>query len=198
MRLFFTSDEHYEHHNIIKFCNRPFTDVDDMREGLIARHNEKVGPCDLTYHLGDMLWRTCSIDLTRDILKRLNGRHVYVLGNHEEAIKKVEVLFESVNEVLQVYPKGFGYDINQPIFLSHYAHRVWPDSHRGAYHLYGHTHNLLPDFRLSHDVGVDANNYYPISLEEVDALMKSKIAAGLTPDPIANDMKQNPWNKGVR
>ena len=59
--IFFTSDEHYGHANILQFCNRPFKSVEEMTEGLIANHNAVVGVNDVTYHCGDMFWRRVSI-----------------------------------------------------------------------------------------------------------------------------------------
>src|ERR1039458_2320482 len=86
---FFTADEHYGHANIIKYCNRPFTHVDEMTEGLIANHNKKVTKSDLTYHLGDIFWRTLSVQDAMGILKRLNGNHCLIVGNHDETADKV-------------------------------------------------------------------------------------------------------------
>jgi calcineurin-like phosphoesterase family protein len=78
------------------------------------------------------------------------------------------------------------------VWMSHYAHRVWPSSHKGSYHIYGHTHGVLPDHRRSHDVGVDANNYAPVSFEELDQLMVSK--GKLPPDEVEQDMLAHPWS----
>ena len=75
----------------------------------------------------------------------------------------------------------------QAIWLSHYAHRVWPKAHYGAWHLYGHSHGKLPETdNLSMDIGVDATalrlneslsseNYRAVSFEEVSEIMKRKI-----------------------
>jgi calcineurin-like phosphoesterase family protein len=77
---FITADEHYGHENIIEYCNRPFANVDEMREALIARHNAKVPDSKnaLTIHVGDMFWRTLSSKDVHGILDRLHGRHAYV------------------------------------------------------------------------------------------------------------------------
>ena len=48
--LFFTSDTHFHHANIIRFCNRPFRDVEEMDEILIRNWNEVVGPEDTVFH----------------------------------------------------------------------------------------------------------------------------------------------------
>jgi calcineurin-like phosphoesterase family protein len=184
--LFYTSDEHYDHNNIIKFCKRPYTNVYEMKEALIENHNKRVGQYDLTYHLGDMFWRTCTVKEAHEILGRLNGKHFLLLGNHDEVALQVAGLFEWVKDVVMAGPKP-------GVWLSHYAHRSWPKSHQGSYHLFGHTHAVLPDFRYSHDAGVDANSYRPRSWDEIDAHMKAK--GVLPPDEIQMDMQKHPWTK---
>lgn len=173
MSVYFTSDEHFGHANIIKFCNRPFTGVDDMQEKLIENHNNVVKAGDRVYHLGDMFWRTTSDAQAISILSRLNGQHYYILGNHEEVINRNSSLrnaFIWVKDTFNLKISGL-----PNIWLSHYAHRVWNGSHRWAYHLYGHTHAALPeDGSLSIDVGVDARNFYPISIDEVVTIMEAK------------------------
>lgn len=178
----FTSDEHYGHSNIIKFCKRPYSNIDDMKESLIKNHNEVVKPGDRVYHLGDFAWRTLSEGEILSIRYRLNGEHYYIYGNHEEAFKRSKALRESFiwcrdveNLKINGYPN---------IFLCHYAMRVWNGSHKGAWHLYGHSHSALPEVTngnrkgdespFSFDCGVDAQNFYPISLEQVAEKMKNK------------------------
>lgn len=170
--VWFTSDEHFGHANIIDFCHRPFNGLEDMREKLIANHNSVVKPGDRVYHLGDMFWRTLSAGEALSIIYRLNGQHFYIRGNHEELIDKNKELREAfvwVRDVENLKNTGF-----PNVWLAHYAHRVWNGSHRGGYHLYGHTHNALPnDGSLSFDCGVDAQNFHPISLEEVHERMQA-------------------------
>jgi calcineurin-like phosphoesterase family protein len=80
MTTWFTSDEHYGHAGVIPYCGRPFADVDDMREGLIARHNAVVQDGDEVWHLGDFAWKT---SLVAGIVSRLRGVHNLVPGNHD-------------------------------------------------------------------------------------------------------------------
>ena len=173
--VFFTSDQHFGHRNIIDFCKRPFKDVSDMREQLISRHNSVVKSGDRVYILGDMFWRTTSIEDALSIRHSLNGQLYYIRGNHEELIDKHAELRNSFiwcKDVENLKVTGY-----PNIWLSHYAHRTWNGSHRGAYHLYGHTHAaLLEDESLSFDVGVDAQNYFPISLEYVNERMQKKLS----------------------
>jgi calcineurin-like phosphoesterase family protein len=67
----------------------------------------------------------------------------------------------------------------QGIVLCHYAMRVWPHHGRGAWQLYGHSHNNLPDepLALSMDVGVDTHDFRPWHFDEVQAVMQAKAIA---------------------
>lgn len=175
---FYTADEHYGHRNIIKFCNRPFTDIEHMKEELIRRHNSKVGKKDEVYHVGDMFWRTLKRADMIDILENLNGTHYYVLGNHEELIFEhrdiADLHFKVIRTRLHMKPSG---GPKAGIVLDHFAGRVWHQSDKGSWQLYGHTHGELPDdySYLAFDVGVDANDWYPVSLDEVASKMGKRL-----------------------
>ena len=83
--IFFTSDSHFCHSNIIKFCDRPFKDVEEMNEILIDNWNKTVGPNDIIYHLGDFCFAGSAE--WHSILGRLNGRIHLILGNHDEKLR---------------------------------------------------------------------------------------------------------------
>lgn len=173
--IWFTSDHHFGHKNIIRFCERPFDSVEEMNEALIKRWNEKVQPHDRVYHLGDVA--LCSAEKLNSILDRLNGQIYLIKGNHEGAATSCAKRFQWVKDYFELtikdesLPKG-----KQKIILCHYAMRTWNGSHHGTYQLYGHSHGTLPDDPnlLSFDVGVDCHDFYPISYEEVKAVMSEK------------------------
>jgi calcineurin-like phosphoesterase family protein len=176
----FTADEHIGHKNIIIYCNRPFADIREMRDEMIRRHNEVVSDGDIVYHIGDMFWRFNKTKEVLDYLYSLNGTHRYVLGNHEEAIRDLfnkypdceffGPLFE------RVYLNGVSTGTPGGIVLDHYAGRVWQNSSHGSWQLFGHSHAALPDIGLLQmDVGVDAHNFYPVSLDQVKAIMAKKM-----------------------
>ena len=54
--VYFTSDTHFQHGNIIKFCNRPYSNVEEMNNAIIENWNSVVGPNDIVFHLGDFAW----------------------------------------------------------------------------------------------------------------------------------------------
>ena len=166
--VFFTADTHFGHRNIIAYANRPFASVEEMDEVLIERWNERVRPHDVVYHLGDF-------SLTRgprtgEILRQLNGEIHIVWGNHDRAAYAIRERFASCHDYLQITVEG------QFVVCFHYALRVWNKSHRGSWQLYGHSHGTLPDdpHARSMDVGVDCNDFYPFSYDEVAQHMTTK------------------------
>lgn len=163
MRYFFTSDEHYGHSNIIKFSNRPFSDVKEMDEELIKRNNEIVGDDDIVVHAGDFTFRKVERE-AMEYIKRLKGHHVFLKGNHDSWMKSDDTYHE-IKE----------FDIEKKhIVVCHYSMRVWPLSHYNSYHLFGHSHGKLEGIGKSLDIGVDTHNYYPYSWEEIKLIMDSK------------------------
>lgn len=177
MSIFFTSDIHFGHTNIIKYCNRPFTNVQEMDEKIIQNWNKTVSPYDTTYIVGDFSFHKDQ-QKTISIINRLNGSKHLIMGNHDKDLKS-EVLskFASVHDYFELnmapdndYPRG------HMIVLLHYAMRVWNKSHRGSWHLYGHSHGTLYDDNssLSIDVGLDCHNYMPISYDDVKKIMSYK------------------------
>lgn len=171
--MWFTADQHFNHKNIIKYCNRPFKNVEEMNLAIVENFNDRVGKKDLTYHLGDL---SLSKDFGYDIFRHLNGRHILIKGNHDRITKSWlsdnERYFESIHDTLLIKHNG------KTIFMSHYAHRVWPKSHYGAWHLYGHSHGELMSIGKSFDVGVDGNAYYPVSFDMLKAHLDRKQPEG--------------------
>ena len=174
-KIYFTSDHHFGHTNIIKFSNRPFINVEEMNQVLIEKWNEKVGRNDHIYHLGDVgLMNSKNLEI---ILSRLNGKIYLIKGNHEKSAEKCKDRFEWVKDYFELTINDNEFEKGKNLLvLFHYGMRVWNASHRGSYHLYGHSHGTLPDNpnSLSFDVGVDCHNFAPLSYGEVKAIMKKK------------------------
>jgi calcineurin-like phosphoesterase family protein len=183
--IFFTSDTHFGHANIIKYSHRPFESVEQMDEALIENWNSRVRGEDVVYHLGDFAF--AKYDRILQILSRLNGQKHLLRGNHDgELDKAMQYRIDSgwdirVAEYLNYKELKIG---KQHIVLSHYPFERWNRSHFGAWHLHGHEHGSLEDRHdiLRMDVGVDAVGtwlaphftYAPISLDEVRLVMAGK------------------------
>jgi calcineurin-like phosphoesterase family protein len=158
--VWFTADHHFGHKGILKHRSR-FSSLVEMHHTLVEAWNSRVKRGDTVYHLGDFLWKE-PFDY-----RCLNGDVVLIIGNHD---KRQKVPFP-VHNTLQVKVNG------QKIWLSHYAHRIWPSSHHGSWHLYGHSHGSLPDDpnALSMDVGVDCHpEFAPFGMEEIQGHMSHK------------------------
>jgi calcineurin-like phosphoesterase family protein len=177
MKTFFTSDTHFNHSNIIKYCNRPFADANDMNETLIANWNNVMTTDDIVYHLGDFAFG--DVDQVNDVMQRLNFKHMhFIKGNHDKPfLKWFYSVPHGMGTKITIYPEFLETKIEGHQFvLCHYAMRVWNQSHRGALHLYGHSHGTLPDDpnSKSFDAGVDCWAYRPISMDRVLAMMATK------------------------
>lgn len=159
IQYFFTSDEHYGHSNIIKYCDRPFKDAEKMNESLIKRHNSVVGFNDTVIHAGDFTLE--STERAQYYISRLNGYHIFLKGSHDYWNPELPYLYEVEIE-------------GQYIVVCHYAMRVWPRSHHGSWQLYGHSHGKLEPLGGQMDIGVDSNKFYPVSFEEIKRNLTKK------------------------
>lgn len=181
MTIFFTADQHFWHTNIIKLTERPFSSVEEMNEALIARHNEVVGPDDDVIHLGDFCWKHSALDEVRG---RLNGhKHYLVPGNHdgchpmhhksESAVRK----YARAGFLLlppEVTDRAIGLLCHFP-----YSGDPWGNDRylqyrpkdEGRWLLHGHVHNLWRVKGRQINVGVDAWDYKPVALSELERIV---------------------------
>lgn len=169
--IYFTSDLHLNHKAAIHMNGRSFTNIDEMNETLIANINSKVTNDDTLYLLGDVAYRG-GVDKANQLISRINGKKILISGNHDH--KSLDPsLFESIHDFLEIHVDGIN------ISLMHYPMVSWPKKGYGSLHLHGHQHNAA-DYNyeqrmcgiLRYDVGVDANHYYPVSLEEIKAFFR--------------------------
>lgn len=169
-KVFFTADWHHGSGNIIKYCNRPFSSVEEMNDTLISNYNSVVTKKDKCYFLGDTVWGHKNY---RHVFEQLNGEKFIVLGNHdnEQCYKKL-LIDHVIHGVYKV--KGITID-NQYVWMSHYCHQVWNNSFHGSFHFFGHSHNTLKFSRgKSCDVGVDRWDYFPVDFETLYLYLKDR------------------------
>jgi len=151
---FYIADSHFSHESVIRHCQRPFADSAEMDEAMVVRWNERVRPGDMVFHLGD--FSLADVDRTREIFGQLNGRKYLITGNHDldnrgRLHKRLRDLEWAAPPVAAMETSDSG----QRVYLCHYAARVWPASHHGSWHFYGHSHGRMPPLGRSRDVGVD-------------------------------------------
>jgi calcineurin-like phosphoesterase family protein len=156
MKTYITSDLHFGHANIMKFCpvtRAGFRDVTHMNETMIQEWNNVVTAEDTTYILGDFAFLPSAKAV--EVLHRLNGKKILVEGNHDRKLLNDPVFrrcFEEVHQYLRIVHNG------QLVVMFHYPIYEWDQMHRGAVHFYGHVHGSktgLEKYR-ARDVAFDA------------------------------------------
>lgn len=187
MTKFFSSDLHFYHRNVIKYCNRPFEPtkegVQEMNDYLIKKHNELVKPEDTWYFLGDFGF--AGNKQLREIIAKLNGKKIAICGNHDRgATKMVDLGFDFACYEMVLNIGG------HRCRLSHFPYRPteeeiealgYDDRHLdkrppripGEFLLHGHSHSskdkILKPWAL--DIGVDGHNYKPWNEHEITSVI---------------------------
>jgi calcineurin-like phosphoesterase family protein len=148
-----------------------------MNQTILKTINKYVGVEDTLYFLGDFCFG--GHRFTPNYRDQVNCQTIHVCrGNHDHHINKYSDKFTSIQDVLTLDIDSKG-NPKRTIFMSHYSHRIWLRSHKGVIHLYGHSHDSIPDFGKSMDVGVDVSyrlfgEYRPFDLDEILKLMEAK------------------------
>lgn len=181
-KVWFTSDTHFYHENILKFCSRPFKDITEMNDALVRNWNETVPPDGIVFHLGDFAFG--GPREWNDILSRLNGEIYLILGNHDMKQIKQGFMGRFVHVTQQMTIRVGG----QPIVLNHNPFLCYGGSYRNVWQLFGHVHSgplshqgkdlpRLGDlFPRQYDVGVDNNDFHPVSFGEVKEKIEKQLA----------------------
>lgn len=180
-KIWFVSDSHHFHTNIIKYCNRPFESVEAMNDALVANWNSVVKPDDHVYHLGDFCfgnvekWNWCLEP------GRLNGHIHLILGNHDpDRVFRPGTLierFDSIDCQKILIIEGW------TVILNHFPFASFSNNldHK-VIQLFGHIHSgpdgigtvMMNGNTLQwnqYDVGVDNNAYLPVSWSQIKEKM---------------------------
>lgn len=182
-KIYFISDTHFNHKNIIKYCNRPFKDIEEMNSALIENWNKTITDYDIVFHLGDVALTNESE--IKEIIPKLKGKKILIRGNHD---KKSKEFFRSVGfEIIPDNPLKLD---KEKLILSHkpLADTEIPE---GYINVHGHIHNNplhkinpttnemeypeeLYSEKLHINVSADVIDFKPISLEEMRDLYETK------------------------
>jgi calcineurin-like phosphoesterase family protein len=184
-KVFFTSDIHFNHANVINYCNRPFANREEMNEHIIKVWNKTVKSQDEVYILGDF---ALNPNRAFEFVKRLNGTKYLVAGNHDACHivhkksakfvqKYVDNGFDGVVDHLGNLRLKNGFNV----LLSHlpYAHNTEYDDRykdykphdNGEILLHGHLHGRYIKKGRQIDVSWDAHNGKILSEDDVIALI---------------------------
>jgi calcineurin-like phosphoesterase family protein len=168
-KTYFVADLHFAHPPILKHCNRPFKDTDEMDSVLISNWNNMIkNKNDTVYIIGDFAYKNHG-----NYLKQLNGRKILIEGNHDAMSAKDRMLFKEYFDF--GLNRKFRTEINnvsRHVVLCHYVMATW----YGDYHFYGHSHGRWyeDDYLKRCDVGVDVWGFHPVPFEVLEFLMESR------------------------
>lgn len=170
---YFTADLHINHANVIKYDNRPFENIDQHDHTIIANlkpEEEHQGSHNELWILGDVALSVPKLAYMMDIIRPQWQKIHLIRGNHDDkGAWKKKHWFDSANEALYLRV-----DRETKVYMSHYAHRVWRNSHHGSLHFHGHSHGALPTWGKSLDVGTMNFGWKPMSLETGIQLTKDR------------------------
>jgi calcineurin-like phosphoesterase family protein len=169
--IYYISDLHLGHRNVIEMDHRPFETIEEMDEAIIARWNERVTEEDDVYIVGDFAYRN---GYTADwYLRRLRGRKHLVCGNHDYLTQQNEKAMDLLASVEKMH---YIQDAGRGVLLCHYPVAEWYGKRYGGYHVHGHIHNRRDDvyeFMSRYDRALNAGcmltDYRPATLDELIA-----------------------------
>ena len=170
MKTFVTSDLHFGHSNIIRYCGRPFKSASHMNTELVRRWNSRVTPEDTVYFLGDFaMGPNVDANFIVAMLQSLNGELFILMGNHDQPNKKHKQLglrhtilshelghINMLSDIYELTHEGTSF------VMCHYPLNDWNGKFHGSVHLHGHKHTGPTARKISeaalnkrYDIGVD-------------------------------------------
>lgn len=167
---FYFADSHLGHENIIRLSKRPFKNIEEMDEAIIANWNSVVTDDDDVYIAGDFSFKSGKNPV--EYLKRLKGKKHLIIGNHDGRILKdpaARKMFVEIKERMDINDNG------RRIIIDHYPLVEWNGFFRGALHFYGHIHNnvenvtykIISKIPNAYNVGADILDFTPRTAEQV-------------------------------
>lgn len=176
---FFSSDLHLHHSKIIDYCNRPYSSEEEMTSTIISNWNSVINKSSTVYLLGDVIFKVPT-EKAINTISQLNGKIHLILGNHDGEINKVAHLFSSISQYTEL-KIDLQEEHYKTLVLFHYPINSWNKKSHGSWHGYGHIHSAKDKYPTDYswDLGVDNNNYFPVSLEHLKSIMDMKARRNL-------------------
>ena len=188
--IWFTSDTHFGHENIIRYCNRPFDTLHYMNAALTDNWNSVVKDGDTVVHCGDFAHPRCRD--ASSYLSRLNGSIILVRGNHDKRdvcnqfmwVERMQVSvgeFKCVVNHRPFYPPEL---VKNDIYHDHEKMRDIADF---DFVISGHVHEKYRWVGKSVNVGVDVNYFRPVHIDELEQKLRLRKEAVLQPGFVKGD-----------
>lgn len=163
--IWFSSDWHLSHQNIMKYCKRPFASTEDMNLHILSNVFYAIKPGEQLYFLGDLAWDFETAAKALGYMSDHGIKFIWIKGNHDYKCTDREL------------PQILDIEIEkQKITLCHYPMISWHCSHHGAWQLYGHHHSGIPDYFRGKlvNVSVDVNNFKPVPFNDIGHFMNHR------------------------
>jgi len=156
MTIFFTSDQHFGHTNIIKYENRPFSNAEEMNAYMLTKWNYTVSKKDKVYFLGDLC---IPCQMYKDLIPKLNGYKIMVMGNHDSLSHKryLEAGFEEVSKYPIILKDRFILS-HDPVYLSDSMPYI---------NIHGHIHSKQMFGKNYYNVSVELHDYTPVKFDVI-------------------------------
>lgn len=203
MARWYTSDHHFGHTNIIKYCSRPFPDADAMDKAMVLRWNEVVDETDEVWILGDLVMGSFKQGLAGHVA-RLKGHKILVPGNHDrcwkghKSYRRKRADYTQIGGVHEIIDDPEPHIIaSETVLLDHFPYKLdeqfdgrfaeYRPTDGGSWLLHGHIHEKWRQQQRQINVGVDAWNFAPVSEDTIAAI----IAKGPANTPAPDYSKEN-------
>jgi calcineurin-like phosphoesterase family protein len=169
MNIFWTSDWHLNHFNIIKYTGRPFTSLEEMNSTIINRFNERVKEDDLVYFLGDFCFKSGTgrgegePDKAKKFKDRLNCKNIIWIGGNHDNNNSLKTPIQNIvikyggKRIFMVHNPDFC-NINYDFNIVGHVHEKWQFK------------RYRKDFNFTDccNVSVERWNYYPVTWNEIN------------------------------
>ena len=199
-KIWFMSDLHLGHKNIIKLGNRPFHEIEEMDGFIQQKLAETIEPGDVVFNLGDFFWKY-TLPEAESVLKLMKPYKSYMIaGNHDshELLQGLRRYFNVIADRLEVtviYQSEKYY-----LVMDHFPHLSWNHKARGAFMIHGHCHGNIDSFNrdsigdLRVDVGYDGElakrtGSFLIDFETILGEMKNKVGQQSFTDYVQKNSK---------
>lgn len=168
-KIYFTSDLHLNHANIMFYCKRPFKNVEEMDNTIIQNFKDTLRSGDVLYILGDLTFKREYAIKFFEVLVDMGVECHFIIGNHDLDGRTIDIIKKYCSSVQNIKEIRVG---GTHIVLSHYPMQAWNKSFHGSWQLFGHVHGRMVFETKQYDVGVDYNNFKPISFSYLQNIMK--------------------------
>lgn len=149
-KIWFWSDLHFWHNNIIKYSNRPYVSVDEMNNQLVNAHNSVISADDVVIWVGDVAFKNTA-DTNALLARLVPAYRILIVGNHDIEHKKSEFKRLDFDETHSNY-------VLDNAWCTHYPMNRIP---KGVYNIHGHLHTNVTDNPRNYNVSVEVQDYKP-------------------------------------